>query len=176
MIKLPDNIKNEGFKKLIETINDILTTDIDKEEYSHWENARLQIIFDTISKYDKEGYDFINFYSRSLAGDIQSLIDMDDYECALDAAPDFLEELNSQVISMAKEDDWEAINKRAIEVNNGDIDVQDLISGYCYLLHRRYGTFEEVARRTNLDRRTVKKYVEEWKCRKEDKNHILQKS
>ena len=30
---------------------------------------------------------------------------------------------------------------------------------YCALLYRRHGTYEEVARRTKLDRRTVKKYV-----------------
>lgn len=44
----------------------------------------------------------------------------------------------------------------------GTISSQHLVTGYCALLYQRYGTFEEVARRTGLDRRTVKKYVGEW--------------
>jgi len=48
-------------------------------------------------------------------------------------------------------------------ISDGSINAQNLISGYCFLLHDRHGTFEEVARRTGLDRRTVKKYIQEWK-------------
>ncbi|MEE4609032.1 MAG: sigma 54-interacting transcriptional regulator [Desulfobacteraceae bacterium] len=44
-------------------------------------------------------------------------------------------------------------------IARGDIAAADLVSGYCALLYRRHGTFEEVARRTGLDRRTVKKYI-----------------
>lgn len=44
----------------------------------------------------------------------------------------------------------------------GELDAQKLLSGYCALLYKRYGTFEDVARRINLDRRTVKKYISEW--------------
>ncbi|MDY0312884.1 MAG: sigma 54-interacting transcriptional regulator [Desulfobacterales bacterium] len=44
-------------------------------------------------------------------------------------------------------------------IARGDIAAADLVSGYCTLLYRRHGTFEEVARRTGLDRRTVKKYI-----------------
>lgn len=47
-------------------------------------------------------------------------------------------------------------------VVEGKIETQRLVTGYCYMLHQRYGTFEEVARRTGLDRRTVKKYINEW--------------
>lgn len=47
-------------------------------------------------------------------------------------------------------------------VQNGTIEAQRLLAGYCYLLYQRYGTYEEVARRANLDRRTVKKYVDGW--------------
>jgi hypothetical protein len=50
--------------------------------------------------------------------------------------------------------------KNGIEL--GTISAQDLISGYCALLHYHHDTFEEVARRTGLDRRTVKKYIQEW--------------
>ena len=46
----------------------------------------------------------------------------------------------------------------------GTIDTQRLVTGYCYWLYQRFGTFEEVARRTGLDRRTVKKYVSAWEA------------
>jgi hypothetical protein len=46
-------------------------------------------------------------------------------------------------------------------VEEGALDADGLLAGYCALLHRRHGTIEEVARRTNLDRRTVKKYLEQ---------------
>ncbi len=48
-------------------------------------------------------------------------------------------------------------------IDQGNIDSYRLTSGYCYLLYQRHQTFEEVARRTGLDRRTVKKYIQEWK-------------
>jgi len=35
-----------------------------------------------------------------------------------------------------------------------------LLSGYCQLLYERHGIYEEVARLMNLDRRTVKAYLE----------------
>ena len=41
----------------------------------------------------------------------------------------------------------------------GDLEARELLSQYCTLLFNRFGTYEEVARRTKLDRRTVKKYV-----------------
>ncbi len=47
-------------------------------------------------------------------------------------------------------------------IENGDITAHHLIAGYCKLLYDRYGTFEEVARRAKLDRRTVNKYIKEW--------------
>ncbi|MBN1903906.1 MAG: sigma-54-dependent Fis family transcriptional regulator [Deltaproteobacteria bacterium] len=45
-------------------------------------------------------------------------------------------------------------------IDSQNIDSQELISGYCALLYERYGTYEEVARRMNLDRRTVRRYIE----------------
>jgi len=41
----------------------------------------------------------------------------------------------------------------------GEFDAQQLLAGYCSLLFERHGTYQEVARRTGLDRRTVKKYI-----------------
>ncbi|MDJ0809553.1 MAG: sigma 54-interacting transcriptional regulator [Desulfobacterales bacterium] len=50
-------------------------------------------------------------------------------------------------------------------IENGSIDAHRLVTGYCFHLYERFGTYEEVARRTGLDRRTVKKYVQEWAAR-----------
>ncbi len=47
-------------------------------------------------------------------------------------------------------------------IEEGNIDAQNLLAGYCKILHERHGTFEEVARRTKLDRRTVKKHITSW--------------
>jgi len=44
-------------------------------------------------------------------------------------------------------------------LKTGKINAQQLLSGYCKLLYSRQGSYEAVARITNLDRRTVKKYV-----------------
>jgi hypothetical protein len=41
----------------------------------------------------------------------------------------------------------------------GSLTAEDLLAWYCGSLWKRCGTYEEVARRTGLDRRTVKKYV-----------------
>jgi hypothetical protein len=43
---------------------------------------------------------------------------------------------------------------------DGSIDAQTLLKNYCRHLYARFGTYEEVARRMRLDRRTVKKYLE----------------
>ncbi len=48
----------------------------------------------------------------------------------------------------------------ATELEGGGLTAQELLGRYCALLHSRLGTYEEVARRTGLDRRTVKKYVQ----------------
>lgn len=52
-------------------------------------------------------------------------------------------------------EDWVA------SVRRGMMTAEELLQGYCVLLHSQLGTFAEVARRTELDRRTVKKYIEQ---------------
>jgi len=47
----------------------------------------------------------------------------------------------------------------ARELEAGSIDASAVLSRYCGMLYRKVGTYEEVARRTGLDRRTVRKYV-----------------
>lgn len=51
-------------------------------------------------------------------------------------------------------------------METGTLDASEVLSQYCALLYGQYSTYEEVARRTNLDRRTVKKYVQA--CRETD--------
>jgi DNA-binding NtrC family response regulator len=41
----------------------------------------------------------------------------------------------------------------------GTFDAEALLAGYCQVLYEQEGTYEAVARRTNLDRRTVKTYL-----------------
>jgi hypothetical protein len=57
--------------------------------------------------------------------------------------------------SMAREPDDE---RRFLEAA-GDDTAKGLLTRYCKALYARHGTYEEVARRTGLDRRTVKAYV-----------------
>ena len=45
------------------------------------------------------------------------------------------------------------------DVRSGVLNAQQLMTRYCKLIYRQAGTYEEVARRTGLDRRTIKKYV-----------------
>lgn len=60
--------------------------------------------------------------------------------------------------------DWTAdapdlCGKLQAGIAEGKLDADALLSGYCRLLYQRLGTYEEVARRVKLDRRTVKAYI-----------------
>ena len=44
-------------------------------------------------------------------------------------------------------------------IEKGDLSAEELIAAYCAFLYERHGTYEEVARRTQLDWRTVKRHV-----------------
>jgi DNA-binding NtrC family response regulator len=55
-------------------------------------------------------------------------------------------------------------------LENGTLPANRLIVGYCKLLYERFGTYEEVAKRTKLDRRTVTKYIKEWDAEKDVEN------
>ncbi len=55
-----------------------------------------------------------------------------------------------------------AVDQRLAQgLREGRLDAQALLTGYCYSLYRRMGTYEAVARHVRLDRRTVKKYIAE---------------
>ncbi len=49
------------------------------------------------------------------------------------------------------------------DIERGTLQAKDLLRRYCAILYQRFGTYEEVARRAGLDRRTVKKYLETGK-------------
>jgi len=44
-------------------------------------------------------------------------------------------------------------------IDTGTLSADAVIKSYCSLLYQKYSTYEEVARRTGLDRRTVKKHI-----------------
>ena len=46
------------------------------------------------------------------------------------------------------------------KIHSGAITAKELLCQYCSILYHQFGTYEEVARRTGLDRRTVKKYLQ----------------
>lgn len=48
-------------------------------------------------------------------------------------------------------------------IEGESLDADGLLAGYCGLLYENSGNYEEVARKTKLDRRTVKKYVQQSK-------------
>ncbi len=53
--------------------------------------------------------------------------------------------------------------KLADGITTGSLTADELLNGYCRLLYDRCGTYEDVARQTGLDRRTVKKRIETHK-------------
>jgi len=48
----------------------------------------------------------------------------------------------------------------AEKLRAGELTAEELLARYCALLYRRFGTYVEVAKRTGLDPRTSRKYVE----------------
>jgi hypothetical protein len=58
-----------------------------------------------------------------------------------------------------------AQERLASGVVTGSLDAQALLTGYCFCLYQRLGTYEAVSRQARLDRRTVKKYIEEGRAR-----------
>jgi hypothetical protein len=48
-----------------------------------------------------------------------------------------------------------------IEMTRGDLTAEEILQRYCTLVYAKTGTYEEAARRLNLDRRTVKAKIDE---------------
>ena len=51
-------------------------------------------------------------------------------------------------------------NELCQAIENGSLTAEELLCQYCTALYEKFGTYEEVARRSRLDRRTVKKYIQ----------------
>ena len=49
------------------------------------------------------------------------------------------------------------------DIEDGNLSAQEVMSSYCNMLYSKHGTYEEVAKITKLDRRTVKKYIMAFK-------------
>ncbi len=47
-------------------------------------------------------------------------------------------------------------------IKSNNLDAQSLMAAYCMLLYKKHKTYENVAQITNLDRRTVKKYIQSY--------------
>ena len=47
------------------------------------------------------------------------------------------------------------------QIYNGSLKANEVLNQYCKILYERFGTYQEVARRTGLDPRTVKKYLQD---------------
>jgi len=63
-------------------------------------------------------------------------------------------------IPLATQSDDDALVEK---LRAGILTADELLGRYCVMLHRRLGTYVEVAKRTGLDPRTSRKYVEETK-------------
>lgn len=60
--------------------------------------------------------------------------------------------------SITQDLNWE--EELMYKIQLGQLEAKELLNRYCALLFKQFGTYEEVARRTKLDRRTVKRYVD----------------
>ncbi len=60
---------------------------------------------------------------------------------------------------VAEQTDFTVHNGFVLAENSGEDSAQNLLKKYCDFLYQRHGSYEAVARITQLDRRTVKKYI-----------------
>ncbi len=61
--------------------------------------------------------------------------------------------------NVSEQSNFTANNGFVLAENSGESSVQNLLKKYCDFLYQRHGSYEAVARITQLDRRTVKKYI-----------------
>jgi transcriptional regulator with AAA-type ATPase domain len=62
----------------------------------------------------------------------------------------------AEILPSAPDEDTALVAK----MRSGELTATELLARYCATLYRRVGTYSEVARRTGLDPRTARKYVE----------------
>lgn len=84
------------------------------------------------------------------------------------AWPGDLEELRAALWQLILHDHYRPLqttlrsagaDQLAVELARGEISIKELTERYCLMLYEQQGTYEAVAARTGLDRRTVKKYI-----------------
>ena len=68
--------------------------------------------------------------------------------------------LNGHYEGVTAEADEGEESSLATGIRDGSLTATDLLSRYCRALYARMGSYEQVARHIDLDRRTVKKYIE----------------
>jgi hypothetical protein len=61
---------------------------------------------------------------------------------------------------LQQEPSGKTISRITQGVESGSLTAQEMLSDYCRILYDRFGTYEAVAKTTQLDRRTVKKHIE----------------
>ena len=49
-----------------------------------------------------------------------------------------------------------------VDINSDKLAAQDILAAYCTILYQKHGTYEQAARITQLDRRTVKKHIQNF--------------
>ena len=74
----------------------------------------------------------------------------------------------AETVDFSRNSGGAGISEIAARMSEGRVTAQDVLKAYCFYLHETLGNFGEVARRTRLDRRTVKKYRDEWVSRMND--------
>ena len=81
--------------------------------------------------------------------------------CAVRSAPDhqaFIALVDRYAADLAPPPDDETALVEKLRA--GELTAAELLAGYCGLLYPRLGTYAEVAKRTGLDPRTSRKYIE----------------
>ena len=68
--------------------------------------------------------------------------------------------LNGRYDGVAASDGQDQEEQLAGSLRDGSLTATELLSRYCRALYARLGSYEQVARHIDLDRRTVKKYIE----------------
>jgi len=70
--------------------------------------------------------------------------------------------LNGTYRSIHRDVSADALSRSEEKKNRLDLVARGLLQQHCHRLYCEFGTYGEVARRTRLDRRTVKKYILQW--------------
>jgi len=68
--------------------------------------------------------------------------------------------LNGRYEGVSTGDTQEKDDRLTGLLRDGSLTATELLSNYCRALYARLGSYEQVARHIELDRRTVKKYIE----------------